>query len=422
MGGSSSYSSSSNITSCCCGEPEFPELPIVGVNIKLLRAIQAVIAKRDKRKEWRTVDVVRRLILKWTRWTKLSLAEHLRRKCTFLPHETLKVVYDDVVAQEDQPAHYYLCHAWTNNFHEMVDAVDRWIERNTDDKNFFLEKQTTYFWIDFCVFNQWSKIPPDYDAYRQLIGHIIKKTVVVMSPWGQPLACTRLWCLWEMYCTLSSSKSAKLSVALSPPQVALMKRDCRSHPDAEMQLDATIRVQIGKTSKKRDKKGLEEAFLRAQKECCDRRAAEERKDEEGGGSFSAFLSAEKQKRTPKNNGAMASLVPIGNGKVVVATHNQQPILKPSNSKNVPPTTTASNNKSGKQTKIPPVEKKALGWGKDFGESKVDPKDALLYQEGFDGINERLNEFLRRNVPRDYAEYSCQTIGRYEICWTNKKIK
>ncbi len=421
VGGSSSYSSSL----CCYGEPELPGLPVVGVSIKLLRAIQDVVLKRDQYKEWRTIDVVH-LVWKWTRGTKLSLAEHLRRRHIFLPHKELKVVYDDVVGQDDQPAQYYLCHAWNNNFHELVDAVERWIERNTDDKNFYLDKATTMFWIDFCVVNQWSKLPPDYDAYRQLIGHTIKKTVVVMSPWGQPLVCTRSWCLWEMYCTLSSSNKAKLSVALSQREVALMKSACRSHPDAEMQLDATIKVQIGKASRKRDKVGLELAFLRAQKECCDRRAAEERKEEEGEGNFTAFLSAEKQKRTPQKPGTAA--VAGSAGKVVAAGASSANKTIPPGTKNLGSkhkptsgsgTSTTATPSSG--TKKPTVEKNALGWGKDFGATKIDPKDALLYQEGFDGINERLNEFIRRNVPRDYEVYSRQTIGRYEISWASKKV-
>ena len=66
------------------------------------------------------------------------------------------------------------------------------------------------------------------------------------------------------------------------------------------------------------------------------------------------------------------------------------------------------------------EKIAAGWG-EFSDPKMDPKEMLMFQPGFEGINERLNEFLREHVPRNYAEQSRQSIGKYEICWATKKL-
>ena len=264
-----------------CASDPFPsgDLPIVGVNLKVLRRIQQLVVYRDKNKEWSTAKVVRQIIRPWTRWTKLSLAEHIRRKHTFDPHPQLNLVYDEGFTQEDKPAGYFICHCWQNNYHEMVDALERWLAVHSDKKGYQLDRDDTYFWIDFCVYNQWIKQPPPYQIFRNLLGKKIHDTVVVMAPWDKPLVCHRIWCLWEMYCTLLSTHGT-LCAALSNKESQHMKFACRANPGLQLHLDATINVQLGKASMKRDRIEILDAFLKAQQDCCDARAAAELKRQE----------------------------------------------------------------------------------------------------------------------------------------------
>jgi len=275
---------------CACAAPGTShDLPTVGVTLQLLRAIQDAIGKRDKEKEWTTRDVVKKLIIPWTRWTKLSLVDLLLKNHTEKPHKQLKVTAGDVVGggeEKKATADYFLIHAWDANFHQLCDAVDKWVSTHTDKKNYYLDKRTCTFWIDFCVYNQWHHRSSSANhavpvaAFKDLIMTSVPNAVVVMSPWDEPLCCTRAWCLWELFCAIKAQEGTRkyekhqVSVAMSDKEINHMKLACRSHPDELLDWNATIRVGIAKASRKRDKAAIEAALVAAQLESVQEREAE----------------------------------------------------------------------------------------------------------------------------------------------------
>jgi len=259
------------------------------VTLQLLRAIQDAIGKRDKEKEWTTRDVVKKLIIPWTRWTKLSLVDLLLKKHAEKPHNKLKVTAGDVVGggeEKKATADYFLIHAWDANFHQLCDAVDKWVSTHTDKKNYYLDKRTCTFWVDFCVYNQWHHRASSANhavpvaAFKDLIMTSVPNAVIVMSPWDEPLCCTRAWCLWELFCAIKAQEGTRkyekhqVSVAMSDKEINHMKLACRSHPDELLDWNATIRVGIAKASRKRDKAAIEAALVAAQLESIQEREAE----------------------------------------------------------------------------------------------------------------------------------------------------
>ena len=415
----------------CSASGSAHDLPTVGVTLKLLRAIQDAIGKRDKEKEWTTRDVVRKLIIPWTRWSHMSLVELLRKKHAVKAHKKLKVTAGDVVGGGDgdttagKPvADYYLIHAWNANFHELCDAVEKWLATHTDKKNYYLDKRTTTFWVDFACYNQWyhrsssAQHAVPVAAFKNLIVSSIPNAVVVMSPWDEPLCCTRAWCLWELFCALKAQEGSRkyerhqVSVAMSDKEMTHMKLACRSHPDELLDWNATIRVAIAKASRKRDKAAIEAAMVAAQLESVHEREAEAARQEKQRRALLGEIDEEKPGEPAAAAGGKHEKRPI-------RAKPSAPPTKPEEPQKRPPEHAEAARAEKERRRAERVQ--AAWGGLSAGGAAADPHDVLMYREGLDGANERLSAFLAATVARDYEEYSHQTLGRYEICWTKKVV-
>ena len=86
-----------------------------------------------------------------------------------------------------------------------AEAVRVWNDIFVEDQNFTDAKPEGYF---FAAFK---------DAVAQ-IGH----TVLVLSPWDDPIPLTRAWCLWEIYSTLVAP-GAKLEVVVSTAETIRLR-------------------------------------------------------------------------------------------------------------------------------------------------------------------------------------------------------
>lgn len=142
-----------------------------------------------------------------------SLIDLLRDKYCTDSHPTLNVTYSEVVGRR---ANVFISFAYGNDFIDLVDALEVYFEEHPNKS-----VESTYFWFDMFVNNQWQATEKDFDWWATTfrtavrdIGH----TLLFLSPCLDPVMLTRAWCLYEMSC------SVEISVALSRNELYAFQR------------------------------------------------------------------------------------------------------------------------------------------------------------------------------------------------------
>ena len=148
-------------------------------------------------------------------WLERFVAEHaseLRGKTTsdvsneILKSRTLhdRIAYVDLLRSEVMDdgspavakANCFVSHAWSTDFLDLAECVINWAKANAEP--------TPYVWLDVFAVNQhqgemssewWDKT---FRAAVRELGH----TLLVLTPWNKPVAISRVWCLWEILCTI----------------------------------------------------------------------------------------------------------------------------------------------------------------------------------------------------------------------------
>ena len=156
----------------------FPQL---GVTVSFLsQFIQTCIGTntRDSIKDLTTNDICEKYVKPFTAPYKLSLCD-LLQQCG----ET-----------KIGAATVFISHAWKYKFIEVVDALERSFANSMD----------TVVWFDVFSVNQHSTGEKTFDWWSTTFQEAIRKfgrTVMILSPWHDPIPLTRAWCLWELYST-----------------------------------------------------------------------------------------------------------------------------------------------------------------------------------------------------------------------------
>jgi tetratricopeptide (TPR) repeat protein len=105
-------------------------------------------------------------------------------------------------------ANRFVSHAWNCEFLDVVNAL-RYYSRDED-------QSSVYYFFDLFSNNQHKAPHLTFDWWSNTFKNAIGKighTVIVLTPWQNPIALTRAWCLFECYCTVATS--SKFSVAMS---------------------------------------------------------------------------------------------------------------------------------------------------------------------------------------------------------------
>ena len=96
----------------------------------------------------------------------------------------------------------FLSHAWRYRFADLVDALDEHLAGLPA-----ADRDAARVWNDIFVENQNSaNVKPEgyfFTAFKDAVAQI-GHTVLVLTPWDDPIPITRAWCLWEIYSTLVS--------------------------------------------------------------------------------------------------------------------------------------------------------------------------------------------------------------------------
>ena len=165
--------------------------PKHGIKVSYLEQFINDIGGRERLQAKTTTDVCNDYLKPLTEATQSSL-------CDFLRH-TQHEAYGE-------KAGVFISHAWRYTFLDVVEAL----------RYHFRDGLDTVIWFDFFSNNQHKATTLEYDWWQTTFKSAIaemKHTVMVLSPWSNPIPYTRAWCIFEAYC--SASTNCHFEIAMS---------------------------------------------------------------------------------------------------------------------------------------------------------------------------------------------------------------
>ena len=112
------------------------------------------------------------------------------------------------------PTHF-LSHAWTYKFLNLVEALRSFVASRPEGS------PPVFFWFDVFAIDEHAtqSLPREWwgSTFKEAI-RLIGQTVMMISPWSEPLPLRRAWCIWELFCT--ESVGAPFDVCLGPAEAA----------------------------------------------------------------------------------------------------------------------------------------------------------------------------------------------------------
>ncbi|KAF0735481.1 hypothetical protein Ae201684_008048 [Aphanomyces euteiches] len=165
----------------------------------------------------------------YTAATKQSLVEHVLNE----PDGHLYV----------KPATWFVSHAWSYLYLDVVDALDDFFPEND------LEDSVAVWFCTFC--NNQHEIESqcyDFDYWFDIFIRSLRSignVVMVMSPWNNPTTLTRTWCVFEVYASIV--ENARFEIAMGRSQKASFLHDIQND-GAFIQMLATIHSEKSQTT------------------------------------------------------------------------------------------------------------------------------------------------------------------------------
>lgn len=132
-----------------------------------------------------------------------EVSEHILKPQTGAAGVAYVELLQGVAMEDGSPAvaeaTCFVSHAWSTNFLDLCECTITWA------KNFRARGGALpYVWLDVFAVNQHQ---PDMPAewwdttFRAAVG-ALGHTLLVLTPWDKPVAVSRVWCLWEILCTV----------------------------------------------------------------------------------------------------------------------------------------------------------------------------------------------------------------------------
>ena len=172
------------------GKPDFPKL---GVTLRFFFKFIAMCGGRGFLNDYTTTDACNKIVQPATFTRKLSYCELLQAQGS-----------PDV-----GQATVFISHAWKFRFLDVVDTL----------AHHFRDSPDTIIWFDLFSNNQNISADLDFHWWSTTFKSAIEQfhhTVLILSPWNDPIPLTRAWCLFEIYCTVDTK--SKFEVAMSPAE------------------------------------------------------------------------------------------------------------------------------------------------------------------------------------------------------------
>ena len=170
----------------------YPKIfPLHGVKLSYITEFIKSHGGRAAFEGWTSDDVCKKIFVRETE----------RLKCSYV--DLLRAAKHPAYTREGR-ADVFISHAWKYIFLDLVDTLLHHFSTT--------QQPDIVVWFDGICINQhtvseWWSTASTYEGIRE-IGY----TVMVLSPWQDPIPLKRAWCLYELYCTHKSK--SKFEVAL----------------------------------------------------------------------------------------------------------------------------------------------------------------------------------------------------------------
>jgi tetratricopeptide (TPR) repeat protein len=143
-------------------------------------------------------------------------------------------------------AQVFISHTWASSFLLVIETLAEHFSGNLD----------VFIWFDIFSVNQHVRFDSSWwdSAFKNAIT-VFKHTVMLMSPWDNPKALTRAWCLFELACTLESS--SKFEIAMSQKdKMSLLELINQKGYNAIEKMLSNIDVEHSEASEETDKERI----------------------------------------------------------------------------------------------------------------------------------------------------------------------
>ena len=154
---------------------------------------------RDSLREKSTTQVCEEYLKPMTMTKEMSYCDILLEEISFNKRKS-----DVTVA----PATVFISHAWGSNFLEVVDAFMNHLRTSG--------QPDAIIWFDLFSNNQHQTSIRPFEWWCNTFQSAIRDfgyTILVLTPWRDPIPLTRAWCLWEIYSYVVMQ--AKLEIAFT---------------------------------------------------------------------------------------------------------------------------------------------------------------------------------------------------------------
>ena len=144
-----------------------------------------------------------------------------------------------------EKASVFISHAWRYNFLEVVSALQFQ----------FREEVDTVVWFDLYSNNQHKACGLKYEWWEETFKSAIadmKHTIMVLSPWNDPIPYTRAWCIFEAYCTAVTDSKFEIAMG-EKEQDGFLSELFKEGNAAVDRMLGTIRAEKAESFKKADK-------------------------------------------------------------------------------------------------------------------------------------------------------------------------
>jgi len=165
-----------------------------------------------------------------------------------------------VLKDDPSTAHFvgrptiFLSHAWLYLILSVLDALELFVAALPEGA------PEPFFWFDCFSLDQHAQSDKGSewwrDCFLRAIGEI-GHTVMVLSPWDNPIPLTRAWCLWELYCTHKAG--ARFSVCVGSDQREALERAVVKDFDILFEVFSKISVEKATASNAEDETRIKEA-------------------------------------------------------------------------------------------------------------------------------------------------------------------
>ena len=176
-----------------------PEFPSLGVKLSHLQIFIENCGGREALKDLTTTEVCEEFVKPMTYINENSYCEMMR----------------DLNGEEAiGESNVFISHAWKYKFLEVIDLLQQYFNNN-NNSNKENKEDEIIIWFDIFSINQHKTLEVPEDYWYVTFQSAIKKfgrTVMILSPWNDPIPLTRAWCLWELYCTVSTKSNFEIAM------------------------------------------------------------------------------------------------------------------------------------------------------------------------------------------------------------------